>query len=246
MPEQPLSSDLRSMLAPASIAWYGKLPSLGDFVGRRMPHALASEWDAWMREGMEQLRLADETSWSDTFVNAPLWFFITSLSTLGSPVIGALAPSMDRVGRYYPITVMATAPHVGCPFAGDLQVKEFLAGARSAIVDARRRTLSVDELDRRVSLLPSPFDTTLPGEREPSLIQDILSDLNEASQAHQATASDLTEHIALPAGEWRTHAAHFGEQSLWWISPTHRLGYRELVHHGKADRRLFARLFSRH
>ncbi|MGN8001921.1 type VI secretion system-associated protein TagF [Acidovorax sp. 22279] len=246
MPKQPLSNDLRSMLAPSSVAWYGKLPSLGDFVGRRMPHALSSEWDAWMREGMEQLRRADGAGWSDTFVNAPLWFFIASLSTQGSPVIGALAPSVDRVGRYYPLTVMATAPHAGCPFADDVQVKAFLAGARSAIVEARRRALSVDDLDRRVSLLPNPFGTTLPSEREPSLIQDILLDLHEASQAHQATASDLAENITLPAGEWRAHTALFGEQSLWWISPTHRLESQELVHHGKADRWLFAQLFSKH
>ncbi|WP_300214564.1 type VI secretion system-associated protein TagF [Acidovorax sp.] len=243
MPEQPLSTDHRSMLAP-SVAWYGKLPSLGDFAGRRMPHALTTEWDTWLREGMEELRRADDTGWPDTFVNAPLWFFIAPVAALGLPVIGALAPSMDRVGRYYPLTVMATAPREGCPFADDLQVKTFLAGARSAIVDARRRALSVDELDRRISQLPNPFETTHFGEREPSLIDDILSDLNQASRAHQATANDHADNIVLPAGDWRTRTAPLREQSLWWVSPTIRLDYQELLHQGPSDRWLFKQLFS--
>lgn len=245
MPEQPLSTAPSSMLAP-SVAWYGKLPSLGDFAGRRMPHALTLEWDAWLREGMEELRRIDDTGWPDRFVNAPLWFFIAPVAALSSPVIGALAPSMDRVGRYYPLTVMATAPREGCSFADDLQVKAFLAGARAAIVDARRRALSVDELDLRISQLPNPFETAHLSEREPSLIGNILSDLNQASRAHQTSANDHADNIVLPTGDWRARTAPLREQSLWWVSPTIRLGYQELLHQGASDRWLFTQLFSRH
>lgn len=247
MPEQPLAPPFRnSVLASASIAWYGKLPSLGDFAGRRMSHALTSEWDTWLRDGMEEMRRADDTGWPDAFVNAPLWFFIAPVAALGSSAIGALAPSMDRVGRYYPLTVMATAPCADCPFADDLHIKAFLAGARAAIVDARRRTLTVDELDLRVSQLPSPFEIEHSGEREPSLIDDILSDLNEASRAQRATANDHADNIVLPVGDWRARTTLLREQSLWWVSPTIRQGYQELLHQGTNDRWLFTQLFSKH
>lgn len=249
MPEQSLGpgADPRGLQATSPIAWYGKLPSLGDFAGRRMSHALTSEWDAWLRAGMEEMRRADDTGWPDTFVAAPLWFFIAQAAATGSPVVGALAPSMDRVGRYYPLTIMATAPRPGCAFADDAQVKAFLAGARAAIVDARRRTLPVDELDRRVTQLQSPFQLPPSGEREPSLIDDILSDLNGASLAHQGAAGDHADpHIVLPTGDWRHRAGQLREQSLWWVSPTIRLGYQEVLHQGPCDRWLFTQLFSRH
>ncbi|MFI8616878.1 type VI secretion system-associated protein TagF [Acidovorax sp. NPDC077693] len=246
MSEQPVGMEVRGMQAQSSVAWYGKLPSLGDFAGRRMSHALTTEWDSWLRAGMDELRRTDDTGWPDTFVNAPLWFFIARVAASGSPVIGALAPSMDRVGRYYPLTVMATAPRAGCALADDAAVKAFLAGARAAIVDARRRTLSVDELDRRVNQLPSPFEAGPAMEREPSLIHDILSDLSEASRAHQSVANEQqAENVLLPAGDWRMRAANLREQSLWWVSPTIRVGYQELLHEGACDRWLFTQLFAR-
>ena len=250
MSEQPLGMETRGTqtqaYAQASIAWYGKLPSLGDFAGRRMSHALTTEWDGWLRAGMDELRRADDAGWPDTFVSAPLWFFIAHVASSGSPVMGALAPSMDRVGRYYPLTVMATAPRTGCPFGDDAEVKSFLAGARAAIVEARRRTLSVDELDRRVTQLTSPFESAPPIEREPSLIHDILTDLTEASRAHQSAVGEQpAENIVLPPGDWRLRAAGLREQSLWWVSPTVRVGYQELLHEGLCDRWLFTQLFSR-
>ncbi|RYF32101.1 MAG: type VI secretion system-associated protein TagF [Comamonadaceae bacterium] len=244
MSEQPIGIDSRGVPAQASIAWYGKLPSLGDFAGRRMSHALTGEWDAWLRAGMDELRRADDTNWPETFVNAPLWFFVAHVAASGSPVIGALAPSMDRVGRYYPLTVMATATRPGSSFGEDAAVKAFLAGARSAIVEARRRTLSVDELDLRVNRLPNPFEPYPQAEREPSLIDDILSDLSGASLVHLSNAAEHGDNVLLPTLDWRRQTADPREQSLWWISPTIRLGYKELLHQGACDRWLFTQLFT--
>jgi type VI secretion system protein ImpM len=188
---------------------------------------------------MEEFRALNGNAWPEKFVNAPLWFFVAPAAVTGTAVIGALAPSMDRVGRYYPLTVMATASHANSLLAGDERLREFLAGARAAIVEARRLTLSAEELDQRINHLPNPFEAGEAMARAPSLIDVILSDLSEASSAHQSPDT----RVQLPVGEWRHRVSRSSEQSLWWTTPTPRLGYQEQLHHGVLDRSLFVQLF---
>ena len=88
MPEQPLIHETRGVQPQGTVAWFGKLPSLGDFVGRRMPHALTAEWDAWLRSGMDEFRALNGNAWSEKFVNAPLWFFVAPAAVTGTAVIG--------------------------------------------------------------------------------------------------------------------------------------------------------------
>lgn len=241
MPEQPLNDGSGQGAGHAAAGWYGKLPSLGDFVGRRMPHALESEWDSWVRAGMDELRSVSPETWPEVFVSAPVWFFAAAARVTGSAVLmGALAPSMDRVGRYYPLTILAAAPDVGCALADDARLRTFFAGARAAIVEARRLAWSAEELDERVSYLTPPFERRRADVRKPSLIDDILSDLSEASYAQQP-AEDKVE---LPRGEWRDYLLGQDDRSLWWVSPTARAGYRDLMHRGSLNRDLFSQLFS--
>lgn len=241
MPEQPLSDGAGQGAGHATAGWYGKLPSLGDFVGRRMPHALESEWDNWVRAGMDELRSVSPETWSEVFVSAPVWFFAAAARVTGSAVVlGALAPSMDRVGRYYPLTILAAAPHTGAALADDARLRTFFAGARAAIVDARRLAWSAEELDERVSYLTPPYERRRADVRKPSLIDDILSNLSEASYAQQPTV----DKVELPRGEWRDYLLGQADRSLWWVSPTGRTVYRDLMHRGSLNRDLFSQLFS--
>ena len=38
--------------------FYGKLPSEGDFVTRRLPWEFTSAWDAWLQQGVHASRAA--------------------------------------------------------------------------------------------------------------------------------------------------------------------------------------------
>ncbi|WP_164076542.1 type VI secretion system-associated protein TagF, partial [Stenotrophomonas maltophilia] len=50
------------------------------------------------------------TDWTAVFLKAPIWRFWCGSSVLGTSLIGALMPSVDGVGRYFPLTVLAPAP----------------------------------------------------------------------------------------------------------------------------------------
>jgi type VI secretion system protein ImpM len=88
--------------------WYGKLPSLGDFASRRLPPLFVEPWDRWLASGMAYWRQRDE-AWLDAFLAAPTWRFAlgAGIPYSRSPgYAGVLMPSVDRVGRYFPLTVV--------------------------------------------------------------------------------------------------------------------------------------------
>src|SRR5688572_5718429 len=91
--------------ADEQIGWYGKLPAAGDFLYRRMPRELQAWWDRWMQNGLGSFK-----RWPDAmtrhYVVAPVWnFAIPATQGVDAVQFGCIAPSCDRVGRYYPVCV---------------------------------------------------------------------------------------------------------------------------------------------
>jgi type VI secretion system protein ImpM len=87
--------------------WYGKLPSLGDFASRRLPPLFVEPWDRWLAAGLAAWRESD-AGWLEAFLAAPTWRFALGRGVpfQQSPgYAGVLMPSVDRVGRYFPLTV---------------------------------------------------------------------------------------------------------------------------------------------
>jgi type VI secretion system protein ImpM len=86
-------------------AWFGKLPGMGDFAQRRLAPEFLEIWDRWLQTGLQQLR-AEREDWVAHYLQAPLWFFALGPYIAGPhPWIGVLMPSVDSVGRYFPLTL---------------------------------------------------------------------------------------------------------------------------------------------
>uniref|UniRef100_UPI0013C2CB68 type VI secretion system-associated protein TagF n=1 Tax=Pseudomonas viridiflava TaxID=33069 RepID=UPI0013C2CB68 len=50
-------------------------------------------------------------AWLDAYLVSPLWRFAVPANLLGSqPVAGVMMPSIDRVGRYFPLTIACLLP----------------------------------------------------------------------------------------------------------------------------------------
>lgn len=89
--------------------WYGKLPSLGDFAGRRLAPDLIETWDGWLANGLAQWRDQDPEGWLQAYLDGPSWRFLLMpgvLAGVALPLAGVLLPSVDRVGRYFPLTLL--------------------------------------------------------------------------------------------------------------------------------------------
>jgi type VI secretion system protein ImpM len=97
--------------------FYGKLPSHGDFLQRGVNDDFVNYWDAWLQDGMARSRSELGEAWLDVFLTSPLWRFALASGVVGAPVwAGILLPSVDRVGRYFPLTIVAELPPGVLPF----------------------------------------------------------------------------------------------------------------------------------
>lgn len=86
--------------------WYGKLPVLGDFARRRLPPEFIEPWDDWLQQGLQSSRAALGEAWLAHYLSAPVWRFVLLPGVIGPGAwAGVLMPSVDRVGRYFPLTL---------------------------------------------------------------------------------------------------------------------------------------------
>ncbi|WP_425261029.1 type VI secretion system-associated protein TagF [Rubrivivax sp. RP6-9] len=91
--------------------WHGKLPSLGDFASRRLQAPFLEAWDGWLAAGLLALRERDPGGWLDAYLASPSWRFLLMPGVLPGAAgeqgyAGVLMPSVDRVGRYFPFTIV--------------------------------------------------------------------------------------------------------------------------------------------
>lgn len=86
--------------------FYGKLASRGDFVSRGLAQHFIQPWDAWLSAGLQVSQQQLGQAWLNAYLVSPLWRFVVAPGVCGPQALaGVLMPSIDRVGRYFPLTV---------------------------------------------------------------------------------------------------------------------------------------------
>jgi type VI secretion system protein ImpM len=126
------------------VGFYGKLPSHGDFVSRSVADAFIDGWDRWLQASIAQSQRDLGEGWLELFLTSPVWRFAFARGVVGStPYAGILLPSVDRVGRYFPLTIVAELPAGALP-----QIVSVAAGGWYDLVESvARRALEQDVLD---------------------------------------------------------------------------------------------------
>ena len=137
------------------VGFFGKLPSHGDFLRRRVSDAFVGVWDGWLQECLAASRAELGDRWLDIYLTSPAWRFVCAAGTCGpAPVAGVMVPSVDRVGRYFPLTLVAELPldapiissaHRATPF--------FDAAERLAIETLESDHIDFDKFDAELKQL---------------------------------------------------------------------------------------------
>ena len=89
---------------------FGKLPAKRDFVAHNLPRQFLSFWETWLQSAVSASHTQLGDQWHEAFLSAPIWRFWIGARICGTSAAGALMPSVDRVGRYFPLSVCACAP----------------------------------------------------------------------------------------------------------------------------------------
>lgn len=208
-----------------SFAWYGKLPSAGDFISRRMPYGVQQFWDIWLAAGMESLKELHPVNGWAVWGTMPKWAFLLPCQP-GLPIgqLGVLAPSCDRVGRVFPF--LATTTIVADNAANVLPRAGAISLAWSGVIaDAQSSRSQVEVVDTR---LAEALATTL-AEVAPEPDGDV-------------TLPQGVNPTSLP---WPGLAETFdlgGSESFWWSVPPASTGFRARTHYGPLNATQFCGL----
>jgi len=182
----------------------GKLPSHGDFLRRGVPAELFGPLDAWLARGIAESRALLGEGWLATYLEAPVWRFALAAGSCGpSAAAGVWLPSVDRVGRYFPLLLVAALPPETAPSV-------LLAGARSWYDRLEEQAVAL--LEGRAGL-----------EEVAASLGDVASPLPDLAPAPLPWRLPLAA-----AAAWRV-AALAPVGSLWWSEGSPRVASSLLV-----------------
>lgn len=99
------------MTASDLTGFYGKLPARGDFVRFGLSATIIDALDGWMRGCLAVSHTALSDDWADCWMDAPVWRFRIAIDNVR--IGGIWLPSMDKVGRWFPLLIAADAASAG-------------------------------------------------------------------------------------------------------------------------------------
>lgn len=104
----PASRPAETAAESDRIGFFGKVPSHGDFISDGLERELIGTFDDWMRSGLHACADLFSGRWSEIFASSPPIRFIIERGIWGNcAYAGVLVPSADRVGRKYPLAIIA-------------------------------------------------------------------------------------------------------------------------------------------
>lgn len=132
------------MPAQRGAGFHGKIPARGDFLTTNLPRSFVDPWDSWLQAGIAASREQLGEAWLNRYLESPIWRFVLTPGTCGPwPWAGVLMPSVDKVGRYFPLTIADTLPHNSSPITTVTAAGPWFERAESLAM----RALDDDRLD---------------------------------------------------------------------------------------------------
>ncbi len=173
----------------------------------RIPRAVLEPYENWLQAGLAMSRNDLGFGWEDVYLVAPIWRFWIGHSVLGHTCAGAIMPSVDKVGRYFPLTIM----HIGSPEeAGSKPMltgyDDWYASVETQLLNCLRDDIEVEPSDILLSL-----SDPLVANSEASV--SVFHSRTGVSFCGQPSQS-IEDFIASSREEHFNSAA--GNRSFWW------------------------------
>ena len=137
--------------------FFGKLPSHGDFVSRRLPPQVRQCLDDWLQRALMHSKAELGPAWLATWGSSPLWRFVIGAGVCGEQAwAGVMMPSADRVGRCFPLLLGAGID--GTPSLNDCLTRHerWFAGLEALALSALDQHFSLDAFDAALAALHGP------------------------------------------------------------------------------------------
>ncbi|MBD0275466.1 MAG: type VI secretion system-associated protein TagF, partial [Acetobacteraceae bacterium] len=133
-----------------------------DFLSRGLPASFADPWHAWLVRGIAAARQELAERFEPAYMAAPVWRFVLPPGACGpSPAAGVVLPSVDAVGRLFPLTLAVASPSLGPPLALAAALPWFQA-LEEAGRDALASDPEVEAWLARLAAIPPPAAAAQP------------------------------------------------------------------------------------
>ena len=206
---------------------YGKLPARGDFITRRFSRRFVEAWDEWLGQAILASREALPERWAEIYLTSPIWRFAIGDGICGpNTVLGVFVPSVDKVGRHFPLTL-------GCELAPDIELTALIARAapwyravEELALAALAPEFGLERFDEGIALAIETVSV-------PPQATDVLADPGlYVPLGRDARGAELRQaHQPLARG-----------RSLWWTSGSERIASCLLICTGMPSARSFTAL----
>jgi type VI secretion system protein ImpM len=211
----------------AGPGFFGKLPSKGDFVTRRLSRDFRDAWQLWLNECLSHSRQVLGDDWLDIYLTSPIWRFALAPGVCGAnAVVGVMLPSVDRVGRCYPFATMAAVDGLAAWESSISADASWFETMETHLYDALEETADFDRLDAEIAALGVPRPGFGRFIEQPLPWRDALADLTDIpkgarccfwGRGSQRIAPSFVAAGHLPGGELYTAMLDGGWAEHGWF-----------------------------
>jgi type VI secretion system protein ImpM len=235
---------LMSLKSESIVGFYGKLPCRGDFLHRRVPQEFVDVWDAWVRESLSESRRQLQDRWLGAYLSSPVWRFVLTEGLCGPDAYaGVILPSVDRVGRYFPLTIVARWRFDVSPLKAACGQERWFESAEALALDSLDApSLDIDDFDRCVAQLAAQLEAS----NEQSVCVPGHHDERSDRPAHWYVplTSSRSLRCAVEAMAMRELERRLHPLSLWWTDGSNEITPGMLCVSGMPEPSGFAAMLS--
>lgn len=187
---------------------FGKVPQKRDFLAVNLPDAILHPFETWLQTSLAASRGAIGRRWEEFYLVAPIWRFWIGPGVFGAGCAGAMAPSVDAVGRFFPLAIVHWDGAAGMAPPPLLDPAEDWYGAIDKRLLQVLAETGPDYLEALLDGLEAPPSSAVPDpDRTTGIFRDGLA---------LAPANGDTLLESLPTLRDVDYAAAAAARSYWW------------------------------
>ncbi|CAO4176420.1 type VI secretion system-associated protein TagF [Methylorubrum aminovorans] len=200
---------------------YGKLPAKRDFVALGTSRDFLASFEPWLQRSVAASRASLGAAWQPAFLRAPIWRFWIGREVCGATMLGGLMPSVDGVGRYFPLALFACAEADERPPLPEFEPQDaWMSAIEDILLSALDPNTGPDALTAALNALggpPARDDGSLPdgvAALSPAGLTVAVAEDGAARAFASLRAADLLESGAGTSYWWTSGGAHIPPRAL--------------------------------
>lgn len=220
-----------------AIGYFGKLPTNGDFIQRRLNSNQVNCWDQWLQRTIPHSQKELGNNWLQCYLTSPVWRFLLARNTIDDQAyIGTMIPSMDKVGRYFPFTILTPVALPTAAQAFSKATSNWFETVEDLQFDALENKFeSLETFDDKLTDLTPPWSSQSDTEKQEM-------DLSNPLHLTLSSAAAISEQ-----GSYLWLSQQLKQQnnfSIWWTDGSNLTRPSLLFTQGLPEERLFTAMLN--